>query len=424
MNIVFASVDCARYDAFTHRFFESKKEVGSYYDTCIVQAPFTSPSHTSMLTGQYPFNHNVRWLINYQTEARTIAEVLQEEGYNTAGFTGGYPLPTGNLNDGFDTWEHHTELEDRMEGRQQLGPANILANRAVNWLEEHEGEDNFVFLHFFDLHLTLRSEFGKREKPDFDDQNVYENVEQYIGRYKRRYEEEADFVGRQLELLHDLVNVDLSIITGDHGSKMPGEHGYPWVYDAEGNRVGSQFRGVELYENLVRVPLILAGEPFESKSVHEMVRSIDIAPTLLDALDIEDPAGKFNPDGHSLLDGTHPSEAYIETYHGQLTKENKLAHKMNKQYDFGWNELDSLVALRTNEWKLICTADGDLEPVELYHIAQDPGEERNLLEDNGEVVEDYLERLQAMLKDDRQQYARADELDDETQEHLEDLGYL
>lgn len=424
MNIVLASVDCARHDAFTHRFYESKKAEGLFYDTCIVQAPFTSPSHTSMLSGQYPFNHDVRWLIDYHTEARTIAEVLQEQGFNTAGFTGGYPLPTGNLSDGFDTWEHHTELEDRMEGRQKLGPANILVNRATNWLDDHEGEDNFVFLHFFDLHLTLRSEFGKREEPDFDDQNVYENVEQYIGRYKHRYQEEADFVGRQLELLHELIDVDISVITGDHGSKMPGEHGYPWVYDNEGNRVGSQFRGVELYENLVRVPLIMNGEPFESKTIREMVRSIDIVPTLLDALDIEDPAGKLSPDGQSLLDGTHPDITYMETYHGQLTRENKLTHKMNEQYDFGWSEIDCLVGARTNEWKLICTANGDYEPSELYHIAQDPGEERNVINDHPDVVEELFNRIEEWVSDDPQPYASAEEVDEEVREHLDDLGYL
>ena len=42
MNVVLASVDCARADLFTHRLFEVQKARGSYYDTCIVQAPFTS----------------------------------------------------------------------------------------------------------------------------------------------------------------------------------------------------------------------------------------------------------------------------------------------------------------------------------------------------------------------------------------------
>ena len=420
MNIVLASVDSARPDAFSHRFYEREKKSGTYYDTCVVQAPFTSPSHTSMLTGKHPFNHGVRWLINYDTDARTLPEVLQKEGFNTAGFTGGYPLPTGNLDKGFDTWEHHAGLEDQMEGRQEFGPANVLVNRAINWLDDHDGEDNFVFLHFFDLHFTLRSEFGNGERPDFDDQHVYENVEQYIGRQERRYYEEADFVGRQLELLFDLIDVDVGVLTADHGSKMPGEHGYPWVYDSEGNRVGSQFRAVELYDELVCVPLLFTGERFPADTVHEQVRTIDIVTTLLDALDIDPP----EVDGKSLLDGNHPQLAYSETYHGQLTSENKLTHKMNESYEFGWNELDSLVSIRSNDWKLICTANGDLQPSELYHIAQDPAESRNLLDNEEGVVEELLDHLVECIGDDTQRYKTADTVGDETRKHLEDLGYL
>ena len=170
MNVVLASVDCARADSFTHRFFEVQKARGSYYDTCIVQAPFTSPSHISMLSGMHPFNTGVRWLVDYETDGDVtlLPEVLAEEGYNTAAFTGGYPLPTGDMDERFDTFEHVTTVDDRMEGRQEYGPANVLVSRALNWLDDHEGQDNFVFVHFFDLHLTLRSEFGSRYSPEFD----------------------------------------------------------------------------------------------------------------------------------------------------------------------------------------------------------------------------------------------------------------
>jgi arylsulfatase A-like enzyme len=421
MNIVLASVDCARPDAFTHRFYERKKATGDYYDTCVAQAPFTSPSHTSMLSGLRPNNHGVRWLIDYHTDATTLPEILSEVGFNTAGFTGGYPLPTGNLGEGFDTWEHHSSVEDRMEGRQEFGPANLLVNRAINWFDDHEGEDNFAFLHFFDLHLTLRSEFGGREEPAFNDENIYENVEQYVGRQERRYHEEADFVGSQLELLFDLVDVDVSVLTADHGSKMPREHGYPWVYDSEGNRVGSQFRGVELYDEIVRVPLVFDGPAFEGRTVHEQVRTIDVMPTLLDALDVAIPA---DVDGTSLLDGERPEFAYSETYHGQLTRENKLTHRMNKRYDFGWNDIDSLVCLRSNEWKLICTANGDLEPTELYHVATDPAEYKNLIDEERDVAGDLFSRIQGLIGDDDQRYVTADAVDAETRGHLEDLGYL
>lgn len=420
MNIVLASIDCLRPDACEHQFFETQRANGLSFDTCIAQAAFTSPSHTSMFTGQRPFEHGVRWLVNYNIDATTLPELLSEAGYNTAAFVGGYPLPTGNLNERFDTFEHIVEYEDRDEGRQKFGPANLLVNRAINWLQDHDGEDNFVFLHLFDLHFTLRSEFGEREPPEFDEDNVYRNVEQYIGRQKRRYYEEATFVARQLELLNELIDIDVSVVTGDHGSKMPGEHGYPWVYDSDSNRVGSQFRAVELYDNIVRVPLFITGPDVPTETAHEQVRSIDIAPTLLDILGLDIP----DVSGISLLDGNRPEFAYSETYHGQLTSENKLTYRMSEEYEFGWNDLDSLVSLRSNEWKLICTANGDLEPIELYHIAQDPAESRNRLHDEPEIVQTYFNQLTELLENDDQRYVTGERLKSETRDHLEDLGYL
>lgn len=87
MNIVIVSVDCLRPDAASHSFFDTLEAKGSYFDTCITQAPFTSPSHTSILSGQNPYNHGVRWLIEYETDVTTLPEILREEGFNTAGFT-------------------------------------------------------------------------------------------------------------------------------------------------------------------------------------------------------------------------------------------------------------------------------------------------------------------------------------------------
>jgi len=420
-NVVLTSVDCARPDAFGHRFFEKQKATGTYYDTCITQAAFTSPSHVSMLSGRNPFNHKVRWLIDYDNEDKLLPEILSEHGYSTAAFVGGFPLPSGNLPDFFDTFEHIDIVEDRKEGRQEYGPANVLVNRAINWLDDHRGERNFVFLHFFDLHFTFRSEFGTRERPEFDNQHVYANVEQYIGRQRRRYYDEADEVGRQLELLTELVELDTLVVTADHGTKMPNEHGYPWVYNRQGQRVGSQPRGAELYDNIIRVPLIFNGDGISSKTVHQQVRSIDIVPTLLSHLDLPVPDGV---DGINLLNGDLPELAYSETYHGQLAKANKRTYQMDKEYEFGWSDLDSLVCIRTNEWKLICTANGDLEPTELYHIAQDPSEEQNLLKEETDVVEDLFSTLTDWIDDDNQRYREAAEVSDETRSNLEDLGYL
>jgi hypothetical protein len=56
--------------------------------------------------------------------------------------------------------------------------------------------------------------------------------------------------------------------------------------------------------------------------------------------------------------------------------------------------------------------------------AQDPSEERNLLNAEPDVAEQYFDRLREMLADDDQRYVSGERVDDETRDHLEDLGYL
>jgi arylsulfatase A-like enzyme len=372
-----------------------------------------------MMSGQNPFNHGVRWLLDFETDATLLQEYLDNEGYNTAAFVGGYPLPTGNFDKGFDTFEPIAPVDDRHEGRKEYGPANLVVSRAVNWLEDHKEEDNFVFLHLFDLHFTYRSELGRRDPPKTDEQGAYRNVEQYIGRRKRRYYEEADFVARQIELLHDLIDVDYTIVTGDHGAEMAYEHGYPWNYDTDGERLGAHFWGAELYDTAIRVPLFFNGPEFDAEIDHRQVRSIDIVPTLLDTLDIE-----YDPlDGQSLNQDERAKFAYSETYNAQLTSSNKQAYKHQNQYGFGW-DLAPRVCLRSNEWKLICTAEHEIEPVELYYVAQDASEAHNLIDEREDMVERLYNRLMEDIGDDDQPQRTGMQVDEKTRETLEDLGYM
>ncbi|MFW6110445.1 MAG: alkaline phosphatase family protein, partial [Thermoproteota archaeon] len=92
MNIALISMDCVRPDYLDTPFFRKLRGESLEFTNCIVQASHTSTSHTSILTGLYPFNHGVRWLVNFSVEGKMIQEILKEEGYATAGFIGGFPL--------------------------------------------------------------------------------------------------------------------------------------------------------------------------------------------------------------------------------------------------------------------------------------------------------------------------------------------
>ena len=60
------------------------------FENAVVQSPWTLPSHMSIMTSLYPSFHGVRQYPNVLNEKHvTLAELLREEGYQTAAFTDG-----------------------------------------------------------------------------------------------------------------------------------------------------------------------------------------------------------------------------------------------------------------------------------------------------------------------------------------------
>ncbi len=78
-----------------------------FFENAVCQAPLTLPSHTSLMTGRYPFHHGVvdnAGAVN--SRELTLAEILRERGYHTYAFVGGFPLDHRfGLNQGFDVYD-------------------------------------------------------------------------------------------------------------------------------------------------------------------------------------------------------------------------------------------------------------------------------------------------------------------------------
>ena len=112
------------------------------FDHAVVQAPNTLPSHMSIMTSLYPSFHGV-WRKNSRLadEHTTLAELLQEGGYQTAAFTdGGYVRAVFGFNQGFDTYD------DRGGGIARILP------KVKKWLDENKLNKFFLFIHCYDIH--------------------------------------------------------------------------------------------------------------------------------------------------------------------------------------------------------------------------------------------------------------------------------
>jgi len=401
-------MDCVRSDYLDQPSFRPLVEEGFLFPTCITSASHTSTSHTTMLTGTYPFNHGVRWLVKYKIKGRMIQEFLRSRGFRTGAFIGGFPLTQGDLHRGFDVFEHEPLIEDRYEGRSHFVPSNILVQQAADMLNSSE-DDAFVFIHMFDAHLTLRSEFDARHlPPPKGDDGRYIDIETHLGRRERRYRQEIDLMGAQIRRLTEIADIDLLVVTADHGEKMQGEKGYPWVYNHEGEPVGSHFHEVELFEQQIKVPLLFWGKGIPTGKDDRMVRTIDIAPTILEYSGLE--TDDISLDGSSLLPSIRENAspdakyAYSETYFAQMHAENQHAADMNRKFEWGWNRIDNLVSLRTNDSKLICLANGNLEPHLFYELKSDPRERKNLIDSPSRSgrINKMFSVLKDMVKDDPQ----------------------
>ncbi|MBW2314813.1 MAG: sulfatase [Deltaproteobacteria bacterium] len=275
------------------------------FDTAIAQAPSTLPSHASILSSLPPSRHGALYATRHGLPDHivTVAEVLRDAGYRAVAFVGGGQLaPVFNLGQGFEVY--------RDEGKSLSGQVEA----AFGWLDRAKPTvPVFMFLHTYEVHHPYRPLPEYMDPLDIDyTGDLPDHIEVDLLRRVNGLEGpplELDAADLQhvinaydagialMDLgVRDLVDrlrergryEDAAIIfTSDHGEEF-GEHG----------RVG--WHSHALYDHQLRVPLLLRLPRAHraGAKIAAQVRSIDIAPTLLEL------AGVPAPDafeGHSLL---------------------------------------------------------------------------------------------------------------------------
>jgi arylsulfatase A-like enzyme len=414
-NILLLSIDTLRADhlgAYGYRTptspaIDTLAKEGIVFEKASAQAPSTLLSHAAMLTSQIPQHHrasHVRYL-PLAEDAVTLAEVLAAQGYETVSWNGGGQLDRAfGLAQGFDVYEKGPDPFDWAVGQTETW---LAARRS-------RGEERpfFLFLHTYEAHhpYTPRPEdlevfdrgyAGYLPKmisvEQLDDINHRrssmspEDLEHIIATYDAEIRSVDRGFGRVLEALRqqDLLDQTLIVLTSDHGEEF-GEHGL----------VG--WHSHSLYEELLWVPLIfrLPDARFAGQRQDRRVRSIDIAPTLLDLLGVPAPPSF---EGRSLA-------PFFEKGATPPEEEPAIAFRDNAQGD----AFESLTIRRhkLNEGKL-------------FDLETDPWEKRDQAAADPETLES-LRRQLARLVAARPGIAPASpvELGEEERERLRALGYV
>ncbi len=352
---------------------------GALFTEAIAAAPITLPAHASLLSGLYPPSHGTRFNVVFRLsdEVETVAETLKGEGFATAAFVGAFVLDRRfGLDQGFDHYD------DELPEENEVHPvffaerrAEEVVARALEWIKVHDHERFFVWVHVYDPHAPHNppSPFAER----------------YPG---RGYDAEVAYTDAALGALLDAVSDGRTavIVTGDHGEGL-GDH-------------GESTHTLFVYDSTMKVPLILKAPDVPAGTrVESQVRSVDIAPTILELAGLSPKAGL---DGTSLLrrlrsGGGDDLPAYGESY-GPL-------------YQFNWAELKFL---RQDGFKYI-----EAPRRELYDLRADPKETNNLWSDHPPPIGRRLrEELQKASESEKP--ISTVEVDEETTRRLESLGYL
>ena len=327
---------------------------GVIFDQAISVAPLTLPAHTSLFTGLLPPSHGVRDNADPPLEEAhtTLAETLLARGFRTGAFVGSVVLhPDRGLKQGFEQYRGVDGADGQAPQARQRRADQVMAD-AVQWLDTIAGSRFFLWAHLYDPHRP------------------YDPPEPYASIYGHNlYVGEIAFadsqIGRLLEALQQRALLDRTVVVvvGDHGESL-------------GER-GERDHGVFIYENVLRVPLIVRAPALAPFRVGEVVRLTDVMPTVLDLLDV--PA--LPVEGVSLVDVMRGRRRHLnlEAYSESLYPER-----------LGWSPLR---ALRDGRYKLI-----DAPRPELYDLENDPFEEQNIYEERRALAAAMTTRAAVVAK--------------------------
>ena len=366
---------------------------GVMVENVVVQTPITLPSHATILTGTYPFYHGVQDVVGrLRDDVPTLGEWFRRRGYATAAFVGSSVLSSAwGLNRGFDVYDD----QFRTQGLRQIDfdrlerPAGEVISRALQWLEKNQARKFFIWIHLYDPHdpYLPPAPFSA----DFKD---------------RPYDGEIAYVDASLDSFFKsirqrrLFDNSLIVFTADHGESL-GEH-------------KEVHHGFFLYDASLRVPLIFKfpqsypGAPRNSRAAGQM-RSVDLAPTIIQILGEKVPAGMQGEGRLAALTGKRGGAglpAYAETHYPRV--------------HFGWSPLFSY---STADSKYI-----DAPAPEFYDLKKDPAELRNIYTENRALADRMREELRALQRKfasrDSRPGAGGESVDAETMQRLKSLGYV
>lgn len=292
---------------------DARASSSAMFEHAFSTAPWTLPAFGSLLTAQLPTRHSAGSAFDLEGERvegmidspvahadrlfygldetlPTLGTELQRAGYRTGAIvSNAFLSPEFGLARGFDNYSYNDKAPSRR--------ATVVTDLALDWLRQHDEEAPeqpfFLLVHYFDPHMPYEAPepfLGTFSSAHADDEigvpvqdmprlryrirDRDEGWERYMALEQALYDEEIAYADTELERL--MTQLDATgfsddgyvLLTSDHGEEF---HDHGWVE-----------HGHSVYNELIRVPLMVWGPGIAPGRYQVPVSLVDVMPTLLD----------------------------------------------------------------------------------------------------------------------------------------------
>jgi arylsulfatase A-like enzyme len=343
----------------------------AYFKRVYAQAPNTPRSFPSIFASRFPSQIRVdKEFQNYSNpldDNLLLFEVLQGAGIKTEGIASHFYFDRApGIRQGFDKFDNEGALDIAGSNKDTASP-RIVPKVEARLAELAKSKDRFaLFVHLFEPHSTYMThkEFPLPGNAGLDEKYDYEIA--YADSWAGKILEAIDKNG--------LTERTLVVVLSDHGEAFG-------VHRVAGQKM--YFHGQTLYDELLRVPLLIRLPGAKPVAIDEPIMLVDFAPTVIDMMGLAVPDQMV---GRSVLAGALGQPIERRPIYAQLLPAPSWDHK----------------------WMAMVTADGQHKLIyrmsdrsfELYNLKTDPQEKRDIYSSEKELGQKLRDELARWIEVD------------------------
>lgn len=428
INIVLVTVDCLRADRVVEKLTPNISAFSSeslVYTQAISQGASTPFSFPAMFASRY--YPEILALESSLSESDTLPTILKKNGYDMAAFIGANPQLIC-WKEYFDTWYNGdlnkdyssimtkmlkklTQLYKYVFFKPSSPTAGDLNTHVSRWINERTDKSKFfLWIHYMDLHTPRIPPKNFTEDVGAIGKRVALLHQLYRGYFDKfvnsnricdieikLYDSAVKYVdceiGKLLSILkkENIYENSIVVLTSDHGEEFY-------------HNKCSGLPHARMYDEVIHVPLIIKSPSVKNNGViRNQVRLLDIAPTLVDIIGIEEP----------------------ESFKGSSLVTTEIKNRIAYSYCDA-TPTKSYACIRTPEYKLIITYLNRQEiKKEFYDLKSDPEELKNI-EESSKIKESLEKKLSEhvnQMSKKQKVFFQEDDYSEKVKDRLRQLGY-